>query len=106
MRDVRGRYGELKDFAETGPEWAHGCESCTYGLVVASEIIGTLTLSDQRAVQMDEGMIEFCECKAAFMYRQYLRKILAAMHIDTRKSYREHILAARVPSMHYDEVAA
>lgn len=102
------RTSSLKDYPidpDAAPHWAQGCESCTYGMVVAPETIGTLTLADQRAVQMDEGMIEFCNCKAGFMYRQYLRKILATMHIDTRKSYREHIQAARVPTVHYEPTA-
>ena len=82
------------------PHWASGCESCQCGLVVAPEIIPALGLGEQRAVQMDEGMIEFCECRAGFMYRQYLRKTLNALGMETRRNIHTHVTAVRVPTIH------
>lgn len=92
----------LKEFQASGPEWSRGCESCRFGLAVAPEIIPALGLGEQRAVQMDEGMIEFCDCRAGFMYRQYLRKVLAALSMESRRSVLAHVTATRVPTIHFE----
>lgn len=88
-----------KDFQVNGPEWAKGCEHCEYGILSAPEILGQLTLSEQRAVANDEGMILFCECRAAFMYRQFCRKTFSGLGLETRRNIREH-LANHAPTIH------
>lgn len=87
----------------SGPEWAKGCEACINGLVVAPEIVPELNLAEGRAIQMDEGMIEFCNCRAGHMYRQYLRKVLGGLSLESRLNYRQFVLAARVPTIHAAE---
>jgi hypothetical protein len=97
----------LNDYQIKGPAWAEGCENgCKYGLVVAPDILPMLMLNEQRAVQMDEGLIEFCTCKAGHMYRQYLRKVLKEMKVETRRNIYAHVTAARVPTIHYEAEAA
>lgn len=86
----------------SGPEWARGCEACEYGLVVAPEFVPMLNVSEGRAIQMDEGMIEFCNCRAGHMYRQYLRRVLTSINMESRRNYRHFVLAARVPTMHME----
>lgn len=92
----------LKEYQPSGPEWARGCESCEYGLVVAPEIAPLLNTSEGRAMQMDEGMIEFCNCRAGHMYRQYLRRVLNSLSWEARKYMREFVISARVPTVHYE----
>jgi len=94
------------DFLSSAPHFAKGCEGCTYGLAAAPEIVGMLMLPEQRAVQMDEDLIEFCNCKAGHLYRQYLRKVLNAMTMETRRNVRHYVLAALVPSVHYESETA
>lgn len=90
----------LSAYQIDGPEWAHGCEGCQYGLAVAPEIIRILTLAEQRAVQMDGGLIEFCNCRAGYMYRQYLRKVLSGLELQSRLNIRAIVLADQVPTIH------
>lgn len=96
----------LNEFQVSGPDWAKGCEGCQFGLAVAPEIVTMLQLHEQRAVQMDEGLIEFCDCRAGFMYRQYLRKVFNAMSMETKKNVRHFVLAAIVPTVRYESEAA
>lgn len=95
----------LNEFQVNGPEWAKGCEGCQFGLAVAPEIIPMFNLPEQRAVQMDEGLIEFCNCRAGFMYRQHLRKVLNGLSLESRKNIRAFVLAERVPTVHFEGVA-
>jgi hypothetical protein len=95
----------LNDYQVNGPDWAKGCEACEFGIVAAPPILGALPLHEQRAVAHAEEMILFCECRAAYMYRQYLRKLYNAMSIETRKNVYEHLMAARVPTVHFEGAA-
>lgn len=93
----------LKEFQVDGaPHWATGCEGCQFGLAVAPEIVPMLQLPEQRAVQMDEGLIECCNCRAGFMYRQYLRKVFNGLGMEERKNIRHFVYAARVPTVHFE----
>lgn len=93
----------LSEFQVDGaPHWATGCESCQFGVVAAPEIVRVLNVSEGRAIQMDEGLIEFCECRAAHMYRQYLRRVLGGMSMETRRNMREFVLAANIPTIHLE----
>lgn len=85
-----------------GPEWAHGCENCEYGLIVAPELRRELPLnvSEQRSAQAAEGMLIFCECKAGQMYRQYLSGVYVAQNNSSRQSMRERVAATFVPTIH------
>lgn len=86
----------------SGPEWAAGCDKCSYGIVAAPEIISFLPLSEGRAGQAAEDMILFCDCRAGFMYRQHLRKVFNAFDPGTRAALRQHAAATRVPTIHYE----
>lgn len=56
-----------------GPEWAHGCEKCRFGIVFPTELSGADSLYMERLAQAVDGIVEFCDCKAGHMYRQHLR---------------------------------
>lgn len=84
----------------SGPEWAYGCEACTYGIVAAPAIVPVLPLSECRAVQAHEDMILFCDCRAGFLYRQYLRKVYSTLNMGSRQNITAIVLAANVPSVH------
>lgn len=91
----------LSEFQVDGPEWAKGCEACTYGMVVAPPIIGSLPLYEQRAIAHGEDMILYCDCRAGHMARQHLRKLYAALPLESLKNLREHFLSSLpVPSIH------
>lgn len=96
------RHKIIKEIADLGPEWARGCEACEFGLVVAPEIAPMLNTSEGRAIQMDEDMIEFCNCRAGHMYRQHLRRVLTGINLASRKNMREFVISARVPSIHLE----
>lgn len=97
----------LKDFQIEGPTWAAGCDACEFGILVAPQVIGMLPLYEQRAVANAEGLIVFCECRAAYMYRQYLRKLYNAMEMESRKNIREFLLDAMpAPTLHYEGEAS
>lgn len=84
----------------SGPEWASGCEACSYGIVAAPEIVSILPLSECRAVQAAEDMILFCDCRAGHMYRQGLRKVYAAINVHSKQNLRAIVLAAAIPTVH------
>lgn len=86
----------------SGNEWAKGCAQCNYGLIAAPEPIGALPLSEQRAVQADEDMLLFCDCRAGFMYRQYLRKVHSSLNSYSRQKIYEIVSAASVPTIHME----
>lgn len=102
MRDDRGHYLNTKAITALGPDWAHGCAKCTYGLVDAPDILGMFPLAEGRAGQAAEDLLTFCDCRAGFLYRQYLRKVWAALSLTARANLREHVCAARVPSIHLE----
>lgn len=91
----------LNELLISGPEWAGGCESCQYGLAVATEPIGILLLHEQRAIEANEDLLLFCTCRAAHMYRQYLRKVYAKIELQTRYNIYQIITAAHMPTVHF-----
>lgn len=90
----------LKEFQVEGPEWAKGCESCKFGIVLAPDILAAFPLGEGRAVQAAEGMITFCTCKAGHLYRQHLRRVYNGLGMELRRSVLEHIAANSVPTVH------
>lgn len=85
----------------TGPDWARGCDQCSFGIVAAPDIVSALPMHESRAVQAHEDMILFCDCKAGLLYRQCLRKIYNGLSIDSRRTILAHINAATpVPTIH------
>lgn len=83
-----------------GPEWAHGCEACTCGIVAAPDLLGALPFYEGRAGQAGEGLIIFCTCKAGHLYRQHLRRIYNGLSMETRRNILTHIEAASTPTVH------
>lgn len=83
-----------------GPDWARGCPSCEFGIVVAPDILAAFPINESRAMQAAEQLVEFCDCRAGHMYRQNLRKHYNALNMETRRSILEHINAASVPTVH------
>lgn len=57
-----------------GPEWAHGCEHCRHGIRNYTAPTGRDTLYMERLVMAVDGLLDFCDCKAGHMLRQYLRR--------------------------------
>jgi hypothetical protein len=106
MRDIYGRYRDQKPLSELAPDWCKGCEQCEYGLVSAPEIVGALTLAEQRAVAAAEDLIVFCTCRAGHMNRQYLRRVYNGLLPVQKQNYRAVLLAALQPTIHYEGVTA
>lgn len=91
---------DISSVSLKGPDWAHGCEGCTFGVVLPPAPIPVLPLHEQRATEAAEGLLIFCECRAGFMYRQYLRKVYARIGMESRKNLRDIVMAANVPTIH------
>lgn len=82
-------------------DWARGCSHCKFGIVAAPDIVPALPLHESRAVQANEDMILFCDCRAGFMYRQCLRRVYSTISMETRRNILAHISAATpVPTIH------
>lgn len=80
--------------------WGHGCQKCKYGLVNAPAILGAFPFYESRAVQAQEGLVEFCDCRAGHMYRQCLRKHYNALGWELRRLILDHIEIASMPTVH------
>lgn len=93
------RYQKVEYPGEKQHEWAKGCASCSYGMVIAPDILKHLTVAEGRAMQMDCDMIVFCECKAGHMQRQYLRKVLSNMEMQRRQVLYDYVMRVSVPTM-------
>lgn len=100
MRDTHGRYSDVKAIVDLGPDWARGCKDCKFGIVAAPDIVPALPLHESRAVQANEDMILFCDCRAGFMYRQCLRRIYSSMSMESRQNIRAIVMAATTPTVH------
>lgn len=87
------------DLKDKAPAWAFGCEACSYGIVAAPAIVSILPLSECRAVQANEDMILFCDCRAGFLYRQQLRRVYNTLSMSSRQNIRAIVLAA-MPNIH------
>jgi hypothetical protein len=96
MHDPR----DTKSLADIGPEWAKGCESCKFGIVLAPDILAAFPISEGRAVQAGEGMIVFCNCKAGHLYRQHLRRVYNGLGMETVRLVLEHIASISMPTVH------
>lgn len=111
------RHLTTKTIAEIGPEWAKGCEQCSYGLVSAPEMTGADSYYLERLVQAIDGDIHFCSCKAGLAYRSSLLNRRQTLIEEARKNpkMREHanrrthpdiesaqmaVHAARIPTVH------
>ncbi len=53
---------------------AHGCASCSYGIVAAPEITGACEFYLERLAQALNGDITFCDCRAGTNYHANLLK--------------------------------
>lgn len=71
-RDERGRYHSLKEITANGPAWASGCSECNYGIRLAPDLTGVVSLHLERLVQAVDGDITFCDCQAGQSYRKAL----------------------------------
>lgn len=54
-----------------GPEWARGCEWCSFGIVYSPALSVNLPLSEARRAAVSDTI--FCQCKAGVTYEQFLR---------------------------------
>ena len=129
---TKPRYATVKDIIDLGPEWAHGCDKCTCGVVKAPPLTGEVSLYMERLIQAIDKEIEYCTCKAGVRYRSNLQnryrilieeaKRLAATDLRMadaalRKSHpdidiarwhieRSYNMTANVPTIHYEAEAA
>lgn len=83
-----------------GPEWAHGCEACQFGIVAAPDILPMFPLFEGRAVQAHEELILFCDCRAGHLHRQNLRKLYNGLSMELKRNILAHVQAASVPTVH------
>jgi hypothetical protein len=117
------RHVTPKTIAEIGPEWAKGCDKCSYGLVSAPEMTGADAYYLERLVQAIDGDLHFCTCKAGLAYRSSLLNRRAKLIEEARKDARMReqadsrthpdiqsaqtaVHAARVPTVHAAPVMA
>lgn len=106
----------------SGPEWAHGCEHCQGGIILAPQPTRMVELHMERLVQAIADDITFCTCQAGTRYRVYLLNRRQILIEEARKDPRMAEQAARlshpeldiarhyiygagrgVPSMHFEE---
>lgn len=88
MRDVHGRYRDLKEIADNGPEWAAGCDRCTFGVASAPPLTGAASILLERLVQAIDKQLVFCDCTAGERYRANLlnhrQKLIEEARRDSR----------------------
>lgn len=96
VRDIHGRYRDVKAIVELGPEWAYGCSRCRYGIVAAAELTGVMDLYLERLAQALAGEIEFCDCHAGQCQRANLLNIRQKLIEEARKDKRMLAEAARM----------
>lgn len=72
----------------TEMQWAQGCKECTFGIVSAQELTGAASLYLERMVQMIDGDIQFCLCKAGTRYRSALMNRRQALIEEARADVR------------------
>lgn len=75
MRDIHGRYTDIKDIQSNGPTWAHGCDGCQGGLVGAPALTGVDSIYMERLAQVLLHQLSFCTCQAGIKSEQYYRKV-------------------------------
>lgn len=121
MRDKRGRYLNLKELCDNGPDWASGCPLCKFGIVAAPALVGAaVPLYLQRIVQAIDGDITFCGCQAGKSYRVSLlnrrqeilerarqdMKITAKLQVDNPIDVARALIrieqARRTPTIHLE----
>lgn len=119
-RDTHGRYINLKAIIENGPEGAHGCPLCKFGIVSAPDLVGAaVPLYLQRLVQAIDDELTFCGCQAGKHYRVSLRNrrqiMLEQIKQDSRGKVKvdDPVIVARalihlerakhVPTIHLDK---
>lgn len=93
----------LKD---NGPEWAHGCDACQYGIVLAPELTGGAEVHLERLIQHNAGDITYCTCQAGTRYRVYLLNRRQKLIEEARKDPRMAAQAARLSHPDLDIAAA
>ena len=81
-------------------QWAYGCDSCQFGLILAPALIGHVSVSEQRAIAHVDGLLLYCECQAGHMYRQHLRKVADTLNEWQRNRIRGYLALANVPTVH------
>ncbi len=90
MRDEKGHYHSVKAISDNGPEWAAGCDSCKYGIVLAPELTGACELYLERLVQAIAGDVTFCACQAGVRARANLlnrrQRLIGEARKDPRMS--------------------
>lgn len=78
MRDENGETTELIQSIVTS--WAMGCDKCKHG-IIGPAAPKSAELWIGRVAQAKQGAIEFCDCRAGHMMRQYLRRKSKQMKI-------------------------
>lgn len=66
----RKAYSDTKTVADNSPKWAHGCDKCKFGIVDSMPLTRATDLMTERVVQMDLGLVQFCDCQAGQAYRR------------------------------------
>jgi hypothetical protein len=114
MRDERGRYQQTKALEEMAPEWAHGCDKCTCGVVSSPPLTKAVNLYAERLVQMIDKQLILCDCRAGQRYYNNLRNLYRMRFEEEGRKppveleiARQHIeralLAAQPPNIHMQE---
>lgn len=101
-----------------GPSWAAGCGLCAYGLIDPPPARIPAPLYVIRAIHLDKGYLEFCDCPAGQMQRRYLQGKLEimiggadrveghywqAVIADAKAWQLEQRLPVAAPPAHYEE---
>lgn len=55
------------------PDWAQGCVSCQYGLILPPALTGHWPVYLERCMQFERHELRFCECKAGRAQLTHLR---------------------------------
>lgn len=92
--------------------WANGCEHCQFGIVRSAPLTNAVGLFEERAAQMARREVEFCDCRAGHMQRQYIRKVYRNLSqedyarickaIDTAAAAILSKDAVDAPTIHYE----
>lgn len=72
----------------TGNHWGRGCEQCAYGIVDAPTLTGACEVYLERLVQMIDGALNFCSCRAGSRYRAFLLNRFQFLKEEARRDHR------------------
>jgi hypothetical protein len=72
-------------FEAHAPDWASGCPKCRFGIVGSVPLVRSIPLFEERMIQAAMGTLQFCDCRAGMLYRQYLRRHYSKTTVEYRE---------------------